>query len=398
MWTRVGGYHISPRGRRLTAMDSIFAIDANAGGVNFQLFAVQGEGRLERQIKGRLDGLGTCPRLKASGASGDPLAHRAYRNDDVGDVPTAFAVVDTWLRDELGIRPLAVGHRVVQGGPDYARPVMIDETVMAHLERMIAFAPLRQPHNLVPIRTILANYPALPQVACFDTAFHLAGPAVSGGRANPQGLNGEGIARWGFHGLSYESVARTLSLVAPEVAKSRVIVARLDNSSSMCALKDGRSVESTSGFDTFVASTSDEIDPGIATLLISGSVMRSGLSGAYADAPEPDASRSLLGSGAVERLAYQAGLNAGLLAAALEGLDAFVFTGAVGESSATIRACIVERLSWLGGILDASANAQHARLISHRDSRFPIYVLASDDELAIARHTLALLFDRPSSR
>ncbi|OKO84362.1 acetate kinase [Bradyrhizobium sp. AS23.2] len=379
-------------------MDSILAIDANAGGVNFQLFAVQGEGRLERQIKGRLDGLGSFPRLKASGANGDPLAHRAYRNDDVGDVPAAFAVVDTWLRDELGIRPLAVGHRVVQGGTDYVRPVIVDDAVMADLERMIAFAPQRQPHNLVPIRTILANYPALPQVACFDTAFHLARPAVSEGRANPHRPGGESIARWGFHGLSYESIARTLSLVAPEVAKGRVIIARLDNSSSMCALRDGRSVESTSAFYAFGAPMSDEIDPGTAVFLTSGSEMRSGLSDAYADAPEPDASGAFLASGAVERLAYRAGLNAGLLAAALEGLDAFVFTGAIGESSATIRACIAERLGWLGAVLDESANVQHARVISRRESRIPIYVLPSDDELAIARHTLALLLNRPSSQ
>lgn len=375
-------------------MDSILAIDANAGGVNFQLFAVQGEGRLERQIKGRLDGLGTFPRLKASGANGNPLAHRAYRNDDVGDVPAAFAVVDTWLRDELGIRPLAVGHRVVQGGPDYVRPVMIDDAVMADLERMIAFAPQRQPHNLAPVRTILANYPALPQVACFDTAFHLARPAVSEGRANADRPGGESIARWGFHGLSYESIARTLSLVAPEVAKGRVIIARLDNSSSMCALRDGRSVESTSAFYAFGVLTSDEIDPRTAVFLTSGSEMRSGLPDAYADAPEPDASRARLASGIVEPLAYRAGL----LAAALEGLDAFVFTGAIGESSATIRACIAERLGWLGAALDENANAQHARLISRRDSRIPIYVLPSDDELAIARHTLALLLNRPSSQ
>ncbi|WP_349531145.1 acetate kinase [Bradyrhizobium sp. NAS80.1] len=363
--------------------------------MNFQLFAVQGEGRLERQIKGRLDGLGSFPRLKASGANGDPLAHRAYRNDDVGDVPAAFAVVDTWLRDELGIRPLAVGHRVVQGGPDYVRPVMIDDAVMANLERMIAFAPQRQPHNLVPIRTILANYPALPQVACFDTAFHLARPAVSEGTHRP---GGESNARWGFHGLSYESIARTLPLVAPEVAKGRVIIARLDNSSSMCALRDGRSVESTSAFYAFGAQTSDEIDPGTAVFLTSGSEIRSGLSDAYADAPEPDASGALLANGIVERLAYRAGLNAGLLAAALEGLDAFVFTGAIGESSATIRACIAERLGWLGAVLDENANAQHARLISRGDGRIPIYVLPSDDELAIARHTLALLLNRPSSQ
>jgi acetate kinase len=160
-------------------MDSILVIDANAASVSFLLFSVQGEGRLERQIEGRLDGVGGYPRLKAHRVNGDSLAHRAYRNEDVGDVAAAFAVVDAWLRDELGISPLAVGHRVVQGGTDHARPVLIDDAVMVRLEQLVASAPLRQPHNLAPIRAIRANHPALPQVACFDTAFHLRGAAES---------------------------------------------------------------------------------------------------------------------------------------------------------------------------------------------------------------------------
>jgi len=155
-------------------MDSILAIDADAAGVSFQLFSVQREGRLERQIKGRLGGLGSCPCLKAHRTNGGLLAHRVYRNDDVGDVAAAFTVVDGWLRDELGVSPLAVGHRIVRGGPDDAQPVLIDDAVMVRLEQFVALAPLRLPHNLAPIRSIRANHPARVQVACFDTAFHLS--------------------------------------------------------------------------------------------------------------------------------------------------------------------------------------------------------------------------------
>ena len=370
-------------------MDAILAIDANAGSVNFQLFSVRGEGRLERQIKGRLDGLGRHPRLRASRANGDPLAHRTYQNDDVDDIPAACAVVDSWLRDELGIQPLAVGHRVAQGGPDDARPALIDDVVMARLERLIALAPLLQPYNLAPIRIMQANHPALPQVACFDTAFHLGKVVENGSYPIAHQLCAGDVRRYGAHGLCYESIARALTLEAPEIAARRVIVACLDDTSSMCALKEGRSVESTNGFYAFGASPSDhsagEIDPGDAFLFT-----KPGDDGA--------AVRFLRAEQAVEHLAYCAGLNAGLLAAALEGLDAFVFTGAIGQGSTAIRARIAERLSWLGAILDAKANAHNARLISRRDSRIPLYVLPSDDELTIARHTLALLLNGPSPR
>lgn len=352
---------------RLTAMDTILAINASAGGVNFQLFSVQGEGRLGRQIKGQLDGLGSSPRLKASGVNGDPLAHRVYRNDDVGGVPTAFGVVDAWLRDELGIRPLAVGHRVTQGGPDDVRPVLIDDAVMARLERLTAIAPLHQPHNLAPIRAIQANHPALTQVACFDTAFHLARPAGRAGPPTAHRHDAEGKRHHGIHGLSYESIARTLSLIAPDVAKRRVIVACLGKGSSMCALRDGHSVESTSEF----SDTSEDI-------------------------AELEAPRSRRTRQAVEHLACKAGLYAGQLASALEGLDAFVFTGPIGESSAKIRASVAEKLSSLGATLDTTANANHARLISRRDSRIPLYVIPSDDELTVARHTLTLLLNGPA--
>ena len=217
------------------AMDTILVVNAGSSSVKFQVFAVNGDGRLLRQIKGQMDGIGSRPRLRANDATGDVMADRAYPIESVPDVPAALMLASAWLRDELQLSPLAVGHRVVHGGPDYDRPVLIDHGVIAHLERFTALAPLHQPHNLAPIRSLLVNFPALPQVACFDTAFHRNHDEVADYYAIPRRLYDEGIRRYGFHGLSYEYIARRLPDVAPEIANGRVIVAHLGSGASMCA-------------------------------------------------------------------------------------------------------------------------------------------------------------------
>jgi enoyl-[acyl-carrier protein] reductase I len=186
--------------------------------------------------------------LRASGANGDPLGDRAYPIEAVKDVPAAMGIAGEWLRRELRIHPIAVGHRVVHGGPDYDRPVLIDHGVVTRLERFVSLAPLLQSHNLSPIRSILDRFPTLPQVACFDTAFHRTHSAVADYYAIPHQLYAEGVRRYGFHGLSYEYIAKTLPQIAPDIAKRRVIVAHLGSGASMCALKGGQSVESTMGF------------------------------------------------------------------------------------------------------------------------------------------------------
>src|SRR5262249_13819867 len=142
--------------------------------VKFQVFAIDGDGRLRRQIKGQVDGIGSRPRLRATDATGDKPVDRVFPIESVRDVSAALQVAGNWLRDDRRITPVAVGHRVVHGGPDYDRPVLVDHNVVARLERYSALAPLHQPHNLAPIRTLLTNFPSLPQVACFDTAFHRA--------------------------------------------------------------------------------------------------------------------------------------------------------------------------------------------------------------------------------
>jgi acetate kinase len=396
-------------------MDTILVVNAGSSSVKFQIFAIEGEGRLHRQIKGQIDGIGSRPRLRATGVNGDPLADRAYPIEAVSDVPAAMAIAGGWLRDELRINPMAVGHRVVHGGPDYDRPVLIDHGVVSRLERFVALAPLHQPHNLAPIRSLLANFPALPQVACFDTAFHRTHGALADYYAIPYQLHAEGVRRYGFHGLSYEYIAKALPQIAPDVAKGRVIVAHLGSGASMCALKAGRSVESTMGFTALdglaMGTRPGQIDPGVVLYLISEKGMSAsnvqnflyrdcglkGLSGISNDMRELEASEDPHAILAIEYFVYRIGLNAGMLAAALQGIDAFVFTAGIGENAARIRARIAEKLAWLGVVLDPAENSRHARLISRSDSRTPVYVVPTDEELMIAQHTLSLLLNRPSA-
>lgn len=396
-------------------MDTILVVNAGSSSVKFQIFSIEGEGRLRRQIKGQIDGIGSRPRLRASGANGDPLADRAYPIEAVADVPAAMGIAGAWLREELRIHPIAVGHRVVHGGPDHDRPVLVDHGVVARLERYTSLAPLHQPHNLAPIRAILDGFPSLPQVACFDTAFHRTHGVLADCYAIPYQLHAEGVRRYGFHGLSYEYISKTLPQTAPDVAKGRVIVAHLGSGASMCAMKSGQSVESTMGFTALdglpMGTRPGQLDPGVVLYLISEKGMSAskvqnflyrecglkGLSGVSNDMRELEASTDPKARLAIDHFVYRIGLNAGMLAAALQGLEAFVFTAGIGENSATIRARVVSQLGWLGVTLDPAENARHARLISSSDSRIPVYVVPTDEELMIAQHTLSLLMNAPLS-
>jgi acetate kinase len=396
-------------------MDTILVVNAGSSSVKFQVFAVDGEGRLRREIKGQVDGIGSRPRLRARAAAGDTMAERAYPIESVPDVPAALMLASTWLRDELQLSPLAVGHRVVHGGPDYDRAVLIDHGVIARLQRFTALAPLHQPHNLAPICTLLARFPALPQVACFDTAFHRDHDEVADHYAIPRGLHDEGVRRYGFHGLSYEYVTKTLPKVAPEIASARVIIAHLGSGASMCAIHGGRSVESTMGFTALdglpMGTRTGQIDPGVILYLTMAKGMSpsqvqdflyrdcglKGLSGVSNDMRELQSSDDLRATFAVDYFVHRVALHAGMLAAALRGLDGFVFTAGIGENSVGIRARIAERLGWLGASLDPLENARHAPRISRADSRVPLYIVPTDEELTIAQHTLSLLWRRDSS-
>ena len=261
-------------------MDVILVVNAGSSSVKFQIFGVEAGGALQRLIKGQIDGIGTKPRLVAEASDKSSLINNTYAPDVVSDVPAAIAVVANWLRELQGYSLIAVGHRVVHGGPEYDRPVVVDPAVVANLERYVSLAPLHQPNNLAPIRTLLAARPGLLQVACFDTAFHRSHSHVVDHFALPEALYAEGVRRYGFHGLSYEYVAEHLREIAPAVAIGRVIVAHLGSGTSMCALAKGRSVESTMGFTALdgipMGTRPGQIDPGVVLYLLTEKGMSPG--------------------------------------------------------------------------------------------------------------------------
>jgi acetate kinase len=393
-------------------MDTILVVNAGSSSVKFQVFAAGPRGDPERQIKGQIDGIGARPRLRASAANGDTLIDRELGAEEVSAVPQALQAAGAWLRDACSISPIAVGHRIVHGGPRYDRPVLIDAQVLADLARYSPLAPLHQPNNLAPVRVLLERSPDLPQVACFDTAFHRGHDKVADYYAIPERFYAEGVRRYGFHGLSYEYIAQRLVQVAPEVARERVIVAHLGSGASMCALSGGRSVESTLGFTALdglpMGTRPGQLDPGVVLYLLQEKRMSAAdieklfyhecglkaLSGISNDMRELESSVDPRATFAVEYFCYRVALYAGMLASALGGVDAFVFTAGIGENSAKVRQRIAGKLGWLGAELDPGANASARQLISRKASKPALYVIPTDEELMIARHTLALIGER----
>jgi acetate kinase len=390
-------------------MDTILVVNAGSSSVKFQVFGTDKAGDPARILKGQFDGVGTRPRLRAETADKKPLIDQSYPREQVPDVLAALHTAGDWLRDTQNLKPVAVGHRVVHGGPTFDQPVLIDNTILAQLERYIPLAPLHQPNNLAPIRSILVRSPDIPQVACFDTAFHRGHTAVADHYAIPERFYAEGVRRYGFHGLSYEYVADRLRQVLPKIASGKVIVAHLGSGASMCALLNGRSIESTMGFTALdglpMGTRPGQIDPGVVLYLIEQKKMTAaqvqamfynecglkGLSGFSNDVRELQAGPDPRARFALEYFAYRIGLYTGLLAAALGGLDAFIFTAGIGENSPDMRARIAEKLAWLGALLDPAANASGAMSIAKSDTRIGLYVVPTDEELMIARHTLEVL-------
>ena len=391
-------------------MDAILVVNAGSSSVKFQIFDQRASGDPQRLIKGQFDGIGTRPRLRAEARDGKRLIDKTYPAQEIGDVATAIGSAGNWLRETQKIELAAVGHRVVHGGPDYDRAVVINKDVLKRLEQFSSLAPLHQPNNLAPIRTLLAKRPELLQVACFDTAFHRSHSPLADHYAIPEHFYQEGVRRYGFHGLSYEYIAGRLPELSPAIAKGgRVIVAHLGSGASMCALENGRSIESTMGFTALdglpMGTRPGQIDPGVLLYLIAQKRMSvkdvedllyrqsglKGLSGISNDMRELEASASPAAALAIDYFVYRIALNAGMLAAALNGLDAFIFTAGIGENSANIRARVAEKLAWLGIDFDADANKAGGPLISKPHSNVAAYVIGTDEELMIARHTVSFL-------
>lgn len=389
--------------------DAIVVINAGSSSVKFSLFAVRGDG-LVLAVRGQVEGIDGEPHFVARDASGRTVAEKSWGKGVRLGHDGAVEHLQQFLRNEVkGHRLVGVGHRVVHGGLDYTAPVRVDARVLADLRRLVPLAPLHQPHNLSPIALFLERSPALPQVACFDTSFHRTNPEVAQRFALPAELHDAGVRRYGFHGLSYEYIASVLPGVDARAAAGKAIVLHLGNGASMCAMASGRSVCSTMGFTAVdglpMGTRCGALDPGVLLYLMdergmdaraierliytqSGLLGMSGLSSdmrALLESAEPRARVAL------DVYVYRIQREVGSLAAALGGLDALVFTAGIGENAAPIRERVCAGLGWVGVEPDVAANAAGGPLISAPGSRVRAWVIPTDEELMIARHTRSVL-------
>ena len=386
---------------------AILALNAGSSSIKFALFGPD-PGAPARACHGAIEGIGTAPHFVAQDPAGATLTEQTYPA-----AATHEALLDGLLDFVAGHLPdaplIGVGHRVVHGGTAFAGPVRVNAAVLDALAALTPLAPLHQPHNLAPIRVLAASRPGLAQVACFDTAFHRSMGTLATRFALPRALHQAGVRRYGFHGLSYEYLARRLAVLAPEVAQGRVIAAHLGNGASLCALRAGRSVETTMGFTALdglmMGTRSGALDPGAVLYLIAQRGMtaaevsallydRSGLLGVSGvssdmrvllDSADPHAAE------AVALFCARVRHQVGALAAALEGVDGLIFSAGIGEHAAPVRAAVCGGLGWLGVRLDAAANARGAGRISTPDSAVAVFVIPTDEEATIARHVTEVL-------
>jgi acetate kinase len=389
--------------------DAIAVLNAGSSSIKFSLFLARGAD-LELDVRGQIEGIYTAPHFVAKGRDGATRSEKSWGEGTKLGHDAALRHLIDFLKGELADdRLVGVGHRVVHGALDYREPVRLDAKVLATLEKFIPLAPLHQPHNLAPIRALFAAVPELPQVACFDTAFHRTNPEIAQRFAIPSELHDAGVRRYGFHGLSYEYIASVLPQYDATAAAGKTIVLHLGNGASMCAIEGGRSVASTMGFTAVdglpMGTRTGALDPGVILYLIDERKMdaravekliynQSGLLGVSGISSDM---RTLLGSDdpraklAIDLYCYRVRREMGSLAAALGGLDALVFTAGIGENSAAIRERVCRDAAWLGVALDATANAKGGPRISAGGSRVSAWAIPTNEELMIARHTRRVL-------
>jgi acetate kinase len=396
--------------------DVVLVINAGSSSVKFAAFSELSQPVPVRLAHGQVDGIGDAARLRVWSHDGAVLEDQpmTLATDPEQKHDDALAQVFGWLARHAGDRHLlAVGHRVVHGGASFDRPVRVTPQVMQELTQLVSLAPLHQPHNLAAIRAIARQQPQVPQVACFDTAFHTTQSWVAQAFALPRSISAQGVRRYGFHGLSYEYIAGILPAHLGEAANGRVVVAHLGNGASMCAMHARKSVYSTMGFTALeglmMGTRCGNIDPGVVLHLITQLGMSAtavehllyhdsgllGVSGISGDMRTLQTSTSPEARAAIDLYVHRINHELGALAASLQGLDALVFTAGVGEHSALVRERVCQAAAWLGIEIDVQANQQGATQISAPGSRVSVWVIPTNEELMIALHTRLLL--RPNA-
>jgi acetate kinase len=390
----------------LAANGAILTINAGSSSIKFTLYAEDGAAL----IHGQVDGIGQAPHFVANDPGKTALADKRWDGGAALTHEALFADILDWIDHHLGdVALAAVGHRVVHGGAEFTAPVRLTLETIAALEKLSPLAPLHQPHNLAPVRAIAALRPALPQVACFDTAFHHTVPAVATQLALPHRFAEAGVRRYGFHGLSYEFIAGRLREVAPEVAGGRVIVAHLGNGASLCAMRNGHSVETSMGFTALdglmMGTRCGTLDAGVVLYMLQQMHLSAseiehvlykesgllGVSGISSDMRTLLASADARAAAAIDLFVWRIVKETGAMAAALGGLDAFVFTAGIGEHAPQIRRRVCEGLAWLGVIIGEDPDAAAPHCLSAPDSRVSVWEIPTDEEAMIWRHVREVL-------
>ena len=387
--------------------DAIIVLNGGSSSLKFSIHQISEQGEEPVVVaRGQVEGLGARPHFKVRDRTGAALADAALTatSEKFGH-EEAFAHFVRWARAEFSgaLTPVAVGHRVVHGGLDFTEPTLLNDEIIAKLERLVPLAPLHQPYNLAAVRAVSSLRPDLPQVACFDTAFHHGRAGAAERFGLPDDLFQGGVRRWGFHGLSYASIVNHLRETAPDVAAGRIIVAHLGSGASMCAIRGGRSVDTTMGFSTLdglpMGTRCGSLDPGVILFLLQSRSLSDvetllykqsgllGISGISNDVRELLASQSPRAAEALEFFVYRAVREIGSLTAALGGLDALIFTAGIGENSPPIRHRICRALGWLGVAIDQAANERGRGSISPAGRSPSVWIIPTDEERVIAAGT-----------
>ena len=392
----------------MNALDSvILTLNAGSSSLKFAAFRLANGAEPGLLASGQIEGIGATAKGSVKTASGETAELSFDRSHARVDHAAAMGAILSWLK-KAGYHSsiAAVGHRIVHGGPDYAEPVLIDDATLAKLKALIPLAPLHQPHNVAGVEAAMKAFPSIPQVACFDTAFHRSQPFINDTYALPRAYYDEGVRRYGFHGLSYEFITRKLRTIAPEIARADVIIAHLGNGASMCAVHDGRAVATTMGFTALdglsMGTRCGEIDPGVVLYLMAEKKMSAdaisdllwknsglkGMSGLSQDMRELEASDNPAARDAIAYFVSRIRRELAGLAAAVNGAQAIVFTAGIGEHSWKVREAALQDMEWMGVHFDAEANRANAQIISAKTSPTTVFVIPTNEELMIAEHTV----------